>query len=352
MVDSVARELSQGRTKEFESSREESLASLRPVPGISVLIPCYNEEKFIGPCIESVLCDFVLEHCEILVVDGRSTDQTRRVVSDLAERYPLIRLLDNPGRLQAAGLNVALKAARGETIVRLDAHSTYPVGHVERCVTALEKTDAANVGGVMVPVGTGPVQEAVARAMAHPAGIGGSKFHLDDNFSGYSDTAYLGTFRREILLKLGGYDPDSHPAEDAELNCRILEMGERVYLDSSIRVDYQPRDTFRRLVKQFFWYGRGRCYVMLKHRRIFTLARFAPPLLVLSLLASLVLGIFDARWLLFPAVYIVALTVVAGLMWWGERQWLRRTIVQTAVLGTMHTAYGTGFLLHLVHLLP
>jgi succinoglycan biosynthesis protein ExoA len=331
--------------------REEVVPDSLSTPLISVLIPCYKEEAFIAECIESVICDFVLQNCEILVIDGGSPDGTRRVVSDLATRYPIIRLLDNPGRLQAIGLNVGIKAARGETIVRLDAHSTYPEGHVERCCHAFENTDAANVGGVMVPVGTGLVQEAVAKAMAHPAGIGGSRFHLD-NFSGYSDTAYLGTFRREILEKLGGYDPESHPAEDAELNCRIIEMGERVYLDNSIRVDYRPRDTFRRLMKQFFWYGRGRCYVILKHRRIFTAARFAPPLLVLTLSTSLVLGMSDYRWLLFPVAYLIALLGVGGSMWWRERDWVRRTVVQTGVLGTMHIAYGTGFLLKLLHVLP
>jgi glycosyltransferase involved in cell wall biosynthesis len=334
----------------FGEAADKDLDGLSAVPPISVLIPCYNEEKFIGPCIESVMCDFVLANCEILVIDGRSTDKTREVISSLAARHPIIRLLDNPDRLQAAGMNVGIKAARGATVVRLDAHSTYQAGHVERCRLALERTDAANVGGVMVPVGSGMVQESVARAMAHPAGIGGSKFHLD-NFSGYSDTAYLGTFRREILERLGGYDPDSHPAEDAELNCRILELGERVYLDSSIRVDYRPRDTFRRLMKQFFWYGRGRCYVMLKHRRIFTAARFAPPALVLSLIASVILAAFDWKWLLLPLAYAIALLILGGLLWRGERRSLRHVFVQAAVLGTMHLAYGTGFLLKLVHVL-
>jgi glycosyltransferase involved in cell wall biosynthesis len=271
-------------------------------------------------------------------------------VYELASRTPIIRLLDNPGRLQAIGMNVGLKAARGRTIVRLDAHSTYPAGHVERCCDALERSDAANVGGVMVPVGSGIVQETVARAMAHPAGIGGSKFHLE-NFSGYVDTAYLGTFRRDILDKLGGYDPAAHPTEDAELNCRIIALGERVYLDNSIRIEYRPRDTFGRLMKQFFWYGRGRCYVILKHRRVFTAARFAPPLLVISLVATLLLGALDRRWLFMPIAYVVALLVVAGWMWWGERDWLRRTLVQAGVLGTMHISYGTGFLLKLVHVL-
>jgi hypothetical protein len=129
-------------------------------------------------------------------------------------------------------------------------------------------------------------------------------------------------------------------------------MGERVYLDNSIRVDYRPRDTFARLMKQFFWYGRGRCYVILKHRRIFSATRFAPPVLVLTLLASVLLGISDRRWLLMPAAYLLGLFVVAGSMWWGERGWLSRTVVQAGVLGTMHTAYGTGFLLKLLHILP
>jgi len=105
-------------------------------------------------------------------------------------------------------------------------------------------------------------------------------------------------------------------------------------------------------MKQFFWYGRGRCYVMLKHRRIFTAARFAPLALVISLVTSLALAALDWRWLLLPLAYIVALLVVGGSMWRGEQHWAKRTVVQAAVLGTMHTAYGTGFLLKLLHILP
>src|SRR5687768_9453472 len=118
-------------------------------PPISVLVPCYNEAGFIGPCLESVLDPFVLANTEVLVIDGMSQDGTRDVVAQLEKRYPVVRLLDNPGRLQSHGMNVGLAAARGRIIVRLDAHSTYPPGYVETCVRLLERTDAANVGGVM-----------------------------------------------------------------------------------------------------------------------------------------------------------------------------------------------------------
>lgn len=337
------------RSTRTGSSIDVNTASGRADPRVSILVPCYNEENFIGPCLESVISDFVVKNCELLVLDGGSSDGTRRVVAEYAMRYPFIRLLDNPGRLQSRGMNVGLKAARGDTIVRLDAHSAYPPDYVERCCGALETSNAANVGGMMVPVGSGMVQEAVARAMSHPAGIGGSKFHLD-NFKGYVDTAYLGTFRHDILNVLGGYDPAAHPAEDAELNCRILALGEKVYLDNSIRVQYHPRDTFARLMKQFFWYGRGRCYVILKHRRIFTLGRLAPPLLVVSLLASVGLSVLDARCLLVPLAYMFATVTVAATMWWGEPGFFRRTLTQGAVLATMHLSYGTGFLLKLFRL--
>lgn len=321
-------------------------------PRISVLVPCYNEAKFIGPCLESVLEPFVLENTEVLVIDGMSPDGTRDVVRRLADAYPIVRLLDNPDRLQSHGMNVGLAAARGGIIVRLDAHSTYPPGYVETCVRLLERTgDAANVGGVMEPRGSGPFTEAVARAMLHPLGIGGSRFH-HGTFSGYVDTCYLGTYHRDAIDRAGGYDPASHPAEDAELNCRIINQGGRIYLDSSIRVQYQPRPTWPRLARQFFWYGRGRCALILKHRKLFSAGRLAPPTLVVAILAALVASFWNPLWLLIPGAYLLGAFAGGFYLTRGEPHRVRLGLLQGVVLATMHVSYGSGFLLKLVGILP
>jgi succinoglycan biosynthesis protein ExoA len=319
-----------------------------PPPEISVLIPCRNEEAHLRACLDSLLDDFVRSRCEVLVIDGRSTDGSREIVREYESRHPAVRLLDNPEAVQAAALNVGIEAARGTIVVRADAHSTYPPGYVQRCVELLHRTGATNVGGVMAPQGRGLFEQAVAAAMMHPAGIGGAKFHWG-TYTGYADTVYLGTFRRSDLLAVGGFDPRAHPAEDAELNLRLLKRNGTVFLDGSLRVTYQPRQSLRRLVKQFFHYGRGRCYIVLKHRRLLVPGRVLPPLLVLVLAASLVLGVFQhPAWLAFAAAYLVgvlAASVVIGGRGSGR---LGRMAALIVVLPVMHLAYGTGFLAKLL----
>jgi hypothetical protein len=181
-------------------------------------------------------------------------------------------------------------------------------------------------------------------------GVGWSRFHLGD-YTGYSDTVYLGTFRKELFDRVGRYDPDAHPAEDAELNCRILAQNERVYLDSSLRVEYQPRSTFRALMKQFFWYGRARCYVIQKHRRLFTLGRLAPPLLVVSILTALILAPFQPVTLGLPLAYLASLAVLTMVRVRRQKPRWRKAALSVAVLATMHLSYGMGFILRFLRLI-
>lgn len=321
-----------------------------PAPRISVLVPSYNEAGFIGPCLDSVLEPFVLANTEVLVIDGMSPDGTRDIVRQYSRRYPVIRLLDNPGRLQSHGLNIGLAEARGSIIVRLDAHSTYPPGYVERSVNLLQRTDATLVGGVMEPVGTGLFTESVACAMMHPLGIGGSKFH-HGTYSGYVDTVYLATTRKEVFSHVGEYDPKAHPAEDAELNCRILKNNGRIFLDASLRVQYGPRSSWKRLARQFFGYGRGRCYVILKHQRVLSLGRLAPPLLVLAMVASLGAAFWNPMALVVPTLYLLSELGAGLFLSWGKDRWIARGVVQGGVLATMHLSYGLGFLLKFLRLI-
>ena len=310
---------------------------------VSIIMPCYNEEKFIARAIETLVDDYVLENAEILVVDGQSTDQTAAIVTGFMEKGAPVKLLENVKKLQCHGLNLGILAAVGEFVVRVDAHSTYPEGYVKKLVHLLETTDAVNVGGVMLPTGQPPVQKAVALAMRHPIGVGDAKFHLG-NFKGYVDTVYLGAFRKRIFETVGLFDTKCRTNEDAELNIRLLKAGKKIYLDSSIQVEYLPRDTFGKLALQYFRYGMGRAYTTVKHRLFTSYRQAAPPLLAIGLAASLGLSFLNPLFLLFWACYILAIAAVALFTWPGRNISLKLRILMGIAFMVMHTSWGTGFL--------
>jgi succinoglycan biosynthesis protein ExoA len=319
------------------------------MPDVSVLMPCFNEEKSIARALESLVDDYVMKHAEILVIDGSSTDRTVEIVSGFIERHFPIRLLNNEKQLQCFGLNQGILAARGEMIVRVDAHSFYPQGYIEGLVKLSEVTGADNVGGVMLPVGNTPVQKAIALAMQHPLGVGNAKFHLG-NYHGWVDTVYLGAFKKEVFMTVGLYDTQCRTNEDAELNIRILKSGGKIYLDNSIRVEYLPRETLGQLAMQYFRYGQGRAYTTVKHRHITSYRQVAPPLLVIALFASLALSFFFPLSLTVWGGYLVALLASALFTWPRRKIPLETRWLMSICFFLMHTAWGLGFLAYLLKL--
>jgi succinoglycan biosynthesis protein ExoA len=247
-------------------------------PTVTIAIPVLNEEQAIDATLGTVSAQSYENVLEVLVVDGGSTDRTR----ELAVRHPAVRLLDNPGRIQSAGLNVALGEAKGEVFVRVDGHCSLAPDYVQRCVDALAETGAAMVGGAMKPVGDGWLQRGVAAAMSSPLGAGPAHFHVGDG-SGWVDTVYLGAFRTQAGRDLGGYAEDVGVNEDAELAHRMRMHG-GVWFDERIRSTYVPRSTPRAVVRQFYRYGRSRAATVRKHPDSLAPRQLAAPGLVLGLL--------------------------------------------------------------------
>ena len=313
-----------------------------PEPRVTVIIPCRNESRFIAGALESLVDDYVFRHGEVLVVDGLSQDGTPEIVRSFIDRgYPL-RLVENPHRLQVFGLNIGIEEARGEFIVRADAHALYPPGYIRRCVGLLEKTGAENVGGVMAPEGETNVQQAIALAMQHPLGVGDARFHLGDR-SGEVDTVYLGAFRRDVFDRVGPFDTRCRTNEDAELNLRILKGGGRIYLDSGLKVRYFPRRSLKELAVQYFRYGQGRCYTTLKHRRLTSWRQVLPVLFVPGLIASLIIALWRPLFVLFPAAYLVVTLLTALLSWPRRKIPIAQRLVLGAAFPVMHLSWGTGF---------
>ncbi len=208
---------------------------------VSILIPCYQERNFIRPCLESVLGFEVSDgtEIEVIVLDGMSIDGTRDIVDEIARADPRVRLVDNPKRNQSPGLNVGIGLARGDYIVRLDAHSVYPKNYLALTLATAMRTGADNTGGVVATLKRGEgYQAALVQAITtHKFGVGDSGFRTDAS-EGSVDTVPYGSFKRDVFAKVGFFDERLLRAQDYEMNRRIIAAGGTVWMNPEIRVHY------------------------------------------------------------------------------------------------------------------
>lgn len=317
-----------------------------PEPLVSIAMPCLNEARFIEACLRSVQAQtYPRERIEILVADGGSTDGTREILARLSAEDARIRVVDNPQRVQSAGLNHAIRASRGDIIARMDVHAEYAPNYLEKCVEVLARTGADNVGGAARCRAKGRTQRAVAAALHSPLGFGGASFR-DADAEGYVDTLFPGAFRREVFDKVGLFDEGAIVNEDAEINQRILQAGGRIYLSREIEVYYYPRDSLTGLSSQYFRYGQGRARTLLKHRR---LMRLRPAVPFLAGIAGLATAILAPRWAIAAAAAYAVATLVEALRL--SRRFAAPLATTWLAFPVMHVSHAVGFGLGLVRYL-
>jgi len=316
---------------------------------VSVLIPVFNEEQFIGRCLAEVLAQDYPGRLEVLVADGMSTDHTREIVQSVQTAHPNVRLINNPQRIVSGGLNRALAEARGEIIVRLDGHCEYPPDYINQVVTLRERLGSDSVGGVLEPVGIRYVQRAIAAAYSSPLGLAGSALKA----TGAADTVrevdavHGGCWKWERLVQVGGFDEEMVRNQDDELSFRLRQAGGRIFQSLAIRVRYHVRSSFQKLLLQFLQYGYWKVRVVRKHPHQASLRHFVPAAFVLAVIGGLVLAVgwSAARWGtgLLVGGYLAAVgTAALAHVWTGEKK-LWPGIVLAVVV--MHVGYGLGFLL-------
>lgn len=310
-------------------------------PKVTIGIPCLDEELYIEACIACVLAqDYPAELTEIIVADGGSTDRTREILERLAREHDNFRWIDNPGRIQAAGMNEIIRVARGDVLVRLDAHAEYAGDYVSKCIEVLVETGADNVGGAARARAKNWFQRALCRALASPAGVGGAKFRTEDA-EGYVDTVWGGAFPRRVFEEVGMYDPGAIVNEDAELNQRILDAGGRIYLSREIEAYYYPRDSFTGLAKQYFRYGMGRARTMLKHGGLVTVRPVIPFAAVVGGASLIVTSALQPFTL--PAFGAYALVTGLEALRVGHPEGAWAIPVVWGIFPVMHVAHGVGF---------
>ncbi len=290
------------------------------------------------------------EAFEVIVADGMSTDGTRDTIEAYSERHPELSLfvIENPTRVIPAALNQAIARARGEVIVRLDAHSIPKADYLERCLDALEKTGAANVGGVweIKPSEKGWIAAGIAIAAAHPLGAGDTRYRLHGK-AGRVDTVPFGAFSRHWLDRVGPFDEKLLSNEDYEYNVRLRRAGGVIWFDPSIRSIYLARGDLASLARQYARYGYWKARMLLRYPSSLRWRQALPPLFLLSLFVLLVISIWwpPARLLLGAQVMVYGLvTILAGGLEGLRGRSLGPILSVPLALWTMHLAWGGAFL--------
>jgi succinoglycan biosynthesis protein ExoA len=330
------------------------------VSKISIVVACRNESKHIRAFTESVLAQDLLGFdWELIIADGMSDDGTRKSLSQIAQENSHVIILENPFRIVSTGLNAAIRAARGEIILRMDMHTEYARDYVRKCVEVLENSRALNVGGPARTKTEGLCSRAIQAAYHSRFSCGGARFH-DEHYSGYVDTVPYGCWRKETLLRLGLFDEQLVRNQDDELNLRLIRAGGKIWQSSDIVSWYHLRTTFSSLFRQYFQYGFWKVCVIRKHRLPASWRHLIPGAFVLLNLI-LFLAVATASvgrswpmqrtatiaWATLSLCYAFACFAAAAL---SAREFGWQLLpVLPMTFAAFHLSYGLGFLAGLVY---
>lgn len=321
---------------------------------LSVICPIYNEEKYIARCIESIMAqDYPKNDLEVLFVDGMSTDRTREIIAEYLPQCPYLRVLDNPQRIVPPAMNIGIREAKGDIIIRLDAHAIFPKNYFSELVKKLIALGAENVGGVCrtLPVNDTVVCRSIANVLSSNFGMGNSYFRVGAKEVMEVDTVPFGCFHRELFNRIGYFDEELIRNQDDEFNGRIIKNGGKIYLLPHLVIDYYARDTINKVYKMFYQYGLFKPLVNKKLGSPATLRQFFPLLFVLGLLLG-PFTFFISKW--FVLVYLAVILLYFGLATYYsfiDSHSLKQVFIQNWIYFVVHFGYGWGYLVGLYKLL-
>lgn len=314
-------------------------------PLVSIIIPCRNEEKFIGKCIDSIIAnDYPKERLEFFIVDGMSDDGTRQIEQRYGKKYPFIKVLDNPKKITPCALNKGIKYAKGQIVMRMDAHTTYERDYISKCVRYLSEYNADNVGGIckIIPRDSTFIGKAIALASSHPFGGGDAYYRI-----GYSkelrfvDTVPFGCYKKEIFEKVGLFNENLVRSQDMEFNLRLRKAGGKILLHPDIVGYYYAYSDFKSFLKHRFLDGIWAIYPIkfVSHMPI-SWRHLAPLTFVSSLIVTLGLGwllsflIISGSYFLFNLLFSTEIAL--------KEKDFRYFFIMPVVFAGLHTGYGLG----------
>lgn len=224
---------------------------------ISVIVPCYNAEKIIGRCIESLeRQDFPRNQFEIILVDDESKDNT----VETARKYKGVKVFANKHAGPAKQRNFGAKQAKGDIILFTDSDCVVDKEVLKKVDKAFKENDIAGVGGVYKTLND---DKMIARYVGYEIGYRHARSPKETNFLG----TYCCAYDRKIFLEHGGFDEKFHTAsgEDPELSFRIADSGHKIVLDKTMFVHHPHVDNLRGFLRQQFWRAYWRVLMYRKH---------------------------------------------------------------------------------------
>lgn len=260
---------------------------------VSFILPVRNEYNYIALTLDSVLSQNTTKNYEVIISEGGSTDGTLDIINQYVKKYPEIKLIHNPNQIVSTGFNTALNEAFGDIIIRIDGHCEIQPNYLERCVELINKQNANIVGGSIQTISNGLIGHAIAVAQSCIFGVGNVKFRQSNyNHSGHVDTLAFGAHKREIFVRIGGYDEEMIYNQDDEFNFRAIQAGEKIYMDPTIKTKYFARSNYSKLFKQYFNYGIYKVRGIQKRKQLFSYRHLIPFVFIISLFSTIFYGLY------------------------------------------------------------
>ncbi len=330
-----------------DNDQQNVLSGSDEMPLVSVIMPVRNEADFIERSLGAVMQqDYPHGKTEIIVADGNSTDDTRKIISDLSKNSEIeVKIVDNPELTAPFGLNRAIAQAKGDIIVRVDGHCEIERDYLSNCVKHLRAGKAEAVGGPIETIGKTAKARAISVAMSSFFGVGGSAFRCINDREMYVDTVAFPAYGREILRKTGPFREELVRNQDDEFNYRVRKMGGRILLVPDVRSKYYSRSTFRSLWRQYFQYGYWKVRVFQLHPRQMSYRQFVPAAFVLVLIGTLGLDVIvRSLWPTAALVLIYSLAAFTAAFRAASRLSVTEVPLLLISFPILHLSYGLGFL--------
>lgn len=319
-------------------------------PTITIICPVLNEEKYISECMESILAfDYPKELMEIIFVDGMSNDRTRDLIQTYVQRYPFIRLLDNKDKYVPFAMNKGIAEAKGDYIIRMDAHAFYPSDYVRVLIQKAFELEADNIGCMCKTDVFHKTDKALAikEVLSHPLGVGNSLFRIGISEIIESDTVPFGCFRKDVFERFGLYDTRLIRNQDIELNKRIKSKGGKICLIPDTHCVYYARETWKALFTNNFLNGKWNILTVFYTGNLSSLSirHFIPLCFVLSLVLPLLLSFIHPSFaylsLISAIAYLILMTYTSLNI--AQKKQLHFLSLWISFI-VIHLSYGLGSL--------
>jgi succinoglycan biosynthesis protein ExoA len=318
-------------------------------PFVTVIVPVRNE----AACIERTLTRLTDQHYdpnrfEIIVADGRSTDDTVPIVRRLQGKHPNIRLLHNPKRLSSAARNLGVLHGRGEFFVIVDGHCDITDrDYLTKMVSAFERSGAHCLGRPqpLEIYSPSPVQQAIALARRSWLGHNPSSFIYSSQEQFVKASSVAVAYRREVFEKVGLFDERFDACEDVELNTRIDAARLKCLFTPDIAVHYHPRSSIRGVAFQMSRYGRGRFRLAAKHPHSLSVPAVAPMGLVFGMITCAALGLWYPPFLgllAFGALVYMTVVLATALSLSKKTALVKAKLTLPLVFMAVHAGFAWG----------